>query len=145
VLELRRREAEAARGALQRAQLLVRAGEDAVGGAEERRDRARAGLAAAMARTTTSAEIAQHRAWIDRMESTLRDSRAALERQRMDAQAAAVALADAQRRVRVLERLRERAWRRHVEAERLAERRTLDEFATLAHARRREEERARGY
>jgi flagellar export protein FliJ len=145
VLELRQQEADLARAAVQRAREQERACEAALASAEAQRDRFRDEYAMAIRGATRVAAIAQHRLWMERMDAAVRECLDLLQRRRGDTQVAVEALAAAVRRVRVLERLRERLWRRHVEAERLAETRTLDEIATLAYARRGEGDSARGY
>jgi len=42
----------------------------------------------------------------------------------------------AMRHVKVMERLRDRAWRRHLDAERQREMKDIDQLATLQYARR---------
>jgi len=44
------------------------------------------------------------------------------------------------RQVKVMERLRDRAWRRHLDGERRREMKELDQLATLQHARRMSEQ-----
>lgn len=134
VLELRRRQEDAAR--------------DVLAKAHAERARAEAGLAAALDAVTRAREafrvdlqapgaiarVGWHRSWIERL---LRDVDA---RRRVAAIAAEVverasaAVRDAMQRRRVLERLRDRAWRRYQVESRRAELQEMDRLAGLRYA-----------
>jgi flagellar export protein FliJ len=95
---------------------------------------------------TDVATIERHRNWIGREQRRADGCRQTYrERQRVaDEKSAALQLAN--RHVKVMERLRERAQRRYQHLERQLEMKALDELATTQFARRRAEEGAqRGY
>lgn len=130
-LDLRRTRDTEARRALADAQKLTTIAAEAVEQAEtglrDGEARAREELAAAH----LPGAAVWHRNWMIRLREDVAAARARLcERQASEERAAERARA-ARRDLRVLERLRERAYRAYVEEERRAEQRDLDEFATL--------------
>jgi flagellar protein FliJ len=145
LLELRRTQADAARAAMARAHEAARVTESSVAAADAHCARARDAFRTEAAGATSVAVIEQHRAWIGRLEMELQQHRRVHEQRLGELARTVESLAQATRAVRVLERLRERNWRRHVEAGRLAEIKMLDEIATGAYARRREGRADRGH
>jgi flagellar export protein FliJ len=136
ILDWRRVQADAARVAFVRATESVRAAAARVANADDLCDRAARDYRAAMASPNDIGTILRYRNWIDQ----LREHAAACRRQhdehRAVAETAAGVLQTAMRHVKVMERLRERAWRRHLDAERQREMKELDQLATLQFARR---------
>lgn len=146
LLDLRRTQADAARAAVARAREAARLTEASLAAAGAQCGSAcEAFRAAAAAGATSVAVIEQHRAWIGRLDTELQHRRGAHEQQLDELARTVESLAQATRAVRVLERLRERSWRRHVEAARLAEVKMLDEIATASYVRRREGGADRGH
>src|SRR5262249_26517656 len=80
--------------------------------------------------------IVRYRNWIDREREHAAVCRRQHDEQRAVADKAAVVLQTAMRQVKVMERLRDRARRRHLQAERRSEMKELDQLATLQFARR---------
>ena len=140
ILEWRRVQADAARGeflrAAETAREALRVAEQAESAAA---DAARNGDHA-VRHATDVTTIERHRIWIGR-EQRRADGlrRTYLERQAV-ADQKSVALQAANRHVKVMERLRERAQRRHRDLERQLEMKALDELATMQYARRRAEQ-----
>jgi flagellar export protein FliJ len=137
ILELRKRQADEARGAFMRAAESARESADRLAVAEAGSARAIREFRDAMAGTTSTDEVERHRNWIERQRTQERGYRKAHEEQLALADKAARVLQAATRQVKVMERLRERAERRYREAERQLETKVFDELATVRYARRR--------
>jgi flagellar export protein FliJ len=136
LLEWRRAQADAARLAFVRANASARETADLLAAADAGCERAVREYLAVIAAPVDVATLERYRNWIDRQRSRLATARRAHVERREVAAAAAAALHTANRHVKVMERLRERAERRHLDAERRFEMKTLDELATLQYARR---------
>jgi len=136
VLDWRRVQADAARVAFVRATGSVREAALRVAAAERAIDRAGREFRTAMASPCDVGTILRYRNWIHKQ----REHAAACRRQhdelRAVADKAAGVLQIAMRHVKVMERLRDRAWRRHLDAERQREMKDIDQLATLQYARR---------
>jgi flagellar export protein FliJ len=139
VLELRAREAERALQALALATSRVQLASADV-------DRAVTALAAACDQAGRGPGVAAdlalaawYRNWIERLRRELEASRRDLAARELEAHDARTRATIARRRVRALERLRDRAWAAHREAERLEAQRELDELGTRQHANRQRE------
>ncbi len=118
-----------ARGAFVRARELARAAAYEVEAADARRDTGERALRAHLAQELDAGTIARHRNWIDRQRADVAACQRLHDERVETANAAADVLREARRHVKVLERLRERARRRHQAAERREENQRLDEFA----------------
>ncbi len=135
-LDLRRREDEEARRLLGVAQRAVRA-------AEDRLEAARTALTAAMqhareaaADPTTAATLPWHRNWIKGQQVEIGRRTQALSDRRDEQTAASAHALQTRRRLRSLEKLRERMWQRHQHEERREEQKALDLFGSLQYAAR---------
>jgi flagellar export protein FliJ len=84
--------------------------------------------------------IVRYRNWIGNQREHAAVCRRQHEDRRAVADQAAGVLQTAMRHVKVMERLRERAWRRHMDAERRQEMKELDQLATLQFARRKSQQ-----
>jgi flagellar export protein FliJ len=129
VLEWRTAAADTAHGAFVRAGESVREAATLVAAADAGRDDAVRALREELDSLTNAEVVARHRTWIDHQHAAATACQRLHDERVTAAAAAAGALADARRQVRVLERLRERALRRHTAAERRQEMQRLDEFA----------------
>ncbi|MEZ5420328.1 MAG: flagellar export protein FliJ [Vicinamibacterales bacterium] len=134
VLDLRRREEEAARTALARARALVERAHGAVAAAREAVRAAGRAFDAAAAAGTPHGTLDWHRSWIVRLRADVQSALAVAAQADQAAGAAAVALNRAMQRRRVLERLRDRAWRRYVVARDRAHVQEMDQLASLRFA-----------
>src|SRR5262249_17143824 len=136
ILEWRRVQADAARVAFVRATESVR--EAAARGAEAdgHNERAAHDHKAAMVRPSEIGTIVGYRNWIEKEREHAAACRRQHDQKRVAADQAAGVLQIAMRRVKVMERLRDRAWRRYLDADRAQEMKALDEFATQRFARR---------
>lgn len=134
VLDLRRREEDAARQALARARTLVERAHQAVARARDAvRDAGRA-LDAASTAGSPHFTLEWHRSWIVRLRAdVVRAQGVAAEADRA-AGAAAVALSRAMQRKRALERLRDRAWKKYCVARDRAHVQEMDQLASLRYA-----------
>ncbi|MGD9906096.1 MAG: flagellar export protein FliJ [Vicinamibacterales bacterium] len=130
LLELRRRQEDAAREVLTRAQdVQARADQAVVRAGEAVLEAARA-LGRVQRDGATAATLAWHRSWIFRLRHDVDQRRLAAARAATIVEGASVVVRDAVQRRRVLERLRDRAWRRHrLEADR-EHAREMDSVAT---------------
>jgi flagellar export protein FliJ len=137
ILEWRRVQADAARGEFLRAAETAREALRVAETAESAAIEAVKNGDHAVRHATDVATIERHRIWISR-EQRRADGlrRTYLERQAV-ADQKSVVLQVANRHVKVMERLRERAQRRHRDLERQLEMKALDELATMQFARRR--------
>lgn len=136
LLEWRRTERDAARVEFVRASESARAAASLVADADRQIAEAGREYLEALRSPIGSAAIERYRIWIGRWHEHARTCRRAEEERRTDADAAAVRLQTANRNVRIMERLRERAAARHRDAERQLEMKTFDELATRQYARR---------
>jgi flagellar export protein FliJ len=140
ILEWRRVQADAARVAFVRATESVREAAVRVAEADNHIDRAAGDYKAAMARPNEIGTIVGYRNWIQKQREHAAACRRQHEEKRVVADQAAGVLQIAMRRVKVMERLRDRAWRRHLDAERQREMKELDALATQQFARRKSEQ-----
>jgi len=136
ILDWRRVQADAARVVFVRASESVREAAARVAQADEHVERAARDYQATMARPNEIGTIVGYRNWIEKQREHAAACRRQHEEKRVVADQAAGVLQTAMRRVKVMERLRDRAWRRYVDAERAQEMKALDELATQRFARR---------
>lgn len=139
ILEWRRAQADAARGEYLRAAETAREAARIADAAHARADRAVADSLAALSAPVGIATIERHRIWIARERRHADDCRQTQAQQQQVADEKSQLLQAANRNVRVMERLRERAERRHREAERQQEMKIIDELATQRFAIRQAE------
>ena len=140
ILEWRRVQADAARVAFVRATESVREAAARLAEAHDRIERAAREYRTAMARPNEIGTIVGYRYWIEKQREHAAACRRQHDEQRAVADQAAGVLQTAMRRVKVMERLRDRAWRRHLDAERQQEMKELDALATQQFARRKSEQ-----
>ena len=131
VLELRRREEEAVRDVMVRAEAARLDAETRVRLAGETLREAVAALRTAESRGVAVGELLWHRTWIHRKRLEVEGRRQAALLAAVEASKAAVALREAVQRRRVLEKLRDRAWRRYAIDATRAHAREMDEVASL--------------
>jgi flagellar export protein FliJ len=136
IIEWRRVQADAARVAFVRATESVREAAARVAAAADGVDRAVHEYRTAMAGPNDIGTIVGYRNWIGQQREHVAACRRQHDERRAVAETAAGVLQTAMRHVKVMERLRDRAWRRHVDAERQREMKELDQLATLQFARR---------
>jgi hypothetical protein len=137
LLAWRRRQADAARAAFVRARESAResaarsaAGEASVAHAERE-------FRAAAATPLDVTAIVRHWNWIEAERKRAAVLSAERDRAGREAETAATLLQAAARHVKVMERLRERAWQRYLMNERTAEMKAVNERATELYVRRR--------
>jgi flagellar export protein FliJ len=140
ILEWRRVQADAARVAFVRATESVREAAARVAEADDQSERAARDYKTAMASPNDIGTIVRYRNWIGNQREHAAVCRRQHEDRRAVADQAAGVLQTAMRHVKVMERLRERAWRRHMDAERRQEMKELDQLATLQFARRKSQQ-----
>jgi len=140
ILEWRRVQADAARVAFVRATESLREAAARVAEADDRIEHAARDYRAAMARPSQIGLIVGYRNWIEKQREHAAACRRQHEEKRVVADQAAGVLRTAMRRVKVMERLRDRAWHRHLDAERQQEMKELDALATQHFARRKREQ-----
>jgi flagellar export protein FliJ len=133
-LEMRRKQEELQRAAVNDARLASEAAEAALAAAQASFDDATARAHAADAEGGDVTVAIWHRNWIKSQRRELARCDAIAEDRRVQLQDAERLLIEARRRVRVLERLRERAWTTHQQNERRVEQQRLDELAVLRFA-----------
>lgn len=132
-LDLRRQQEDAARLALAEANARLREAERALEGAERQ-------LADSLARARGAEEASDptlaiwYRNWIHRLRREVARSVHNLDGRQADAKAAEAKALDARRAVRVIEKLRERAWNAHTTRERREEQKALDLLGVMHHA-----------
>jgi flagellar export protein FliJ len=133
-LDLRRKQEDAARLALAEAQARLREADDALAQAEAR-------VADALARARDmEAEAADptlaiwYRNWIHRLRREVARCAQILDGRQADAKAAEAKALEARRAVRVIEKLRERAWDAHTTRERREEQKQLDLLGVMQYA-----------
>ena len=129
--------ADTARGAFMRARETAREAAEQVQAAETRRRSAEDSLRVNLGSPIDAPTLTRHRNWIDHQRAAVTAHQRLHDERVAAAAAAATALHEATRHVKVLERLRERARRRHTAAERREEMQRLDEFAVQQFARSR--------
>ena len=136
ILEWRRAQADAARGEYLRAAETAREAARLADEAQASADRAAAEALTALGAPVGIEVIERHRIWIARQRRFADGCRQTRhERQHAAAEKAAL-LQVANRHVKVMERLRDRAQQRHRELERQLEMKTIDELATQRFAAR---------
>ena len=146
LLDWRRRQADQAREAFVRAAESARETADLLASAEAGSARAEREYLATIAAPAEIATLERYRNWIGRQRRHEDACRRNHEERRVLSDQAALILQMANRQVKVMERLRDRALARHREAERKMDMKALDELATVRFARRRADEgAARGY
>lgn len=139
LLTWRRAQADQARVAFVRATESARETAAVLAAAEARCERAAREYLAVIAERVQVATLERYRNWIDRQETHRMAAGRAHQEQRRVVETTAGVLQQANRHVKVMERLQHRAERRHVDAERQAEMKALNELATMQFARRQEE------
>ena len=136
LLEWRRVQADAARVAFVRANESAREAATRLADADDRRQQAQREYCRAMDGTFEAGSLERYRNWIAARQSEV-IACGQLHQQRLVSRGkAADHLKQADRNQRVLERLRDRAWRRYVDYSRRAEMKELDALATLQFTRR---------
>ena len=143
LLEWRRTQADAARVEFVRATESVREAAARLEDAEQASVRAVREFLDVMHTPVDVATLERHRNWIGQQRVVVAACERSHEERQQVAAAAAAVLQTATRHVKVMERLRDRAERRHREAERQQEMKALDELATLRFARRQADEGAK--
>lgn len=138
VLEWRKRQVDAARLAVLRAQESAREADARVTDAEARSERAAADLRQELKTPVGADTIVRHRNWIEREQAQVASCRRARDEARLAVNAAANVLQQAMRDMKIMERLRERAQTRHDAEARREEMKVLDELATSRFLVRRE-------
>ncbi len=134
VLELRRREEDAARQALARARALVERAHQAVAQGREAVRLAGRALDAAAVDGSPHGTLEWHRSWIVRLRAEVTRAQGVAAEADRAAGAAAVALSRAMQKKRALERLRDRAWRKYSVARDRAHVQEMDQLASLRYA-----------
>ena len=140
IVEWRRVQADAAHVAFVRATESVREAARKVEDADVACDRAAREYVDALALPSDVETHQRYRNWIDRQRAHAAACHRAHQERRLVADQAAAALQDANRHVKIMERLRDRAWERYVILERQTDIKELDQLATLQYARRSTEE-----
>ena len=140
VLDWRKRQVDAARLAVLRAQESAREAETRVTDAEARTARAAADLRHALGAPVGADTIVRHRNWIDREQAHAVSCRRTRDEARLAVNAASLVLQQAMRDMKMMERLRERAQERHQAEARREEMNALNELATSRFVGRREKE-----
>jgi flagellar protein FliJ len=140
ILEWRRVQADAARVAFVRATESVREAAAHVADADDQMARAVREYQAAIAGPNDIGTIVGYRNWIGKQREHAAACRRQHDERRVVADRAAGVLQTAMRQVKVMERLRDRAWRRHLDEQRRREMKELDQLATLQYARRMSEQ-----
>jgi flagellar export protein FliJ len=135
-LDIRRLQDEAAQRALALAQSELLRADHAVLHAAAQVDTAAAGAAAAFAQVRDAHQLVWHRNWMVGLEREVARARHRREERRVEVDAAAVRAQQARRAVRVLERLRERAFRAWERLARREEQKALDLLGSLQYAAR---------
>jgi flagellar biosynthesis chaperone FliJ len=133
-LDLRRKQEEAQQEAVHDARRVSDAAEAAMATAQVRFDDAATRAREADAEGGDVTIAIWHRNWIKSQRRELARSEAIAEDRRIQLQDAEQLLVEARRRVRVLEKLRIKAWTTHQEQERHVEQQRLDELAVLRFA-----------
>jgi flagellar export protein FliJ len=133
VLDLRRREEQAALAARAQAEARFREAKDAVAAEEARRQASQRDIAALQRRGADLGTLLWHRNWIDRLAGEVERLRGVLDERARQVQHAAGLWHDARRRRLALERMRDRAWQRFQREELRSEQKAMDELARIRH------------
>jgi flagellar FliJ protein len=139
-LDMRRRDEERAQLAVAEARVISERAAQAHADAQAAFEAGTARAAAADAVGGTITDVIWHRNWIRSLRRELVRTEANAEDRRVQLEAAEQALVTARERVKVLERLKERAIEAHQERERRDEQRAMDDLATLRFALRQRSE-----
>ena len=139
-LDLRRREADAARRAAAEARAISDRAEQAFVDAQADFDAGSARAAALDAAGGSITDVIWHRNWIRSLRRELVRTEANAEDRHVQLEAAEQALLVARERVKALERLKERAVAAHQERQRREEQRAMNDLATLRFAIRQRSE-----
>ncbi|MEQ1871395.1 MAG: hypothetical protein ABL961_15380 [Vicinamibacterales bacterium] len=137
ILEWRRVQADAARGEYLRAAETAREALVAAETADTAARQAAVAADEAIRHATDVVTIERHRIWIVREQRRAEGCRQTYRERQIAADEKATVLQEANRHVKVMERLRERARTRYLDLERQLEMKTLNELATMQFARRR--------
>jgi flagellar export protein FliJ len=135
-LDLRRRQDEDARRELALAEERERAAGAALAAAQQQLEAMHARARQADASGDLAGSV-WYRNWIVGHQQRLARCRQLLEQERTAVREAAAHAQRARRKLKSLERFRERAWRRHASAEARAEQKALDELGSVRFARAR--------
>ena len=130
-LELRRRQETDAATALARAEGALRLAEARVAEAENDRRTAQEQQTIAERRGSDIATLAWHQNWIVRQTAAVDARRQDVQAREADVRDAEKVWREARRKHLALERMRERAWRRHQQQELREEMKVIDELARL--------------
>jgi flagellar export protein FliJ len=133
VLELRRREEQAAVAAMAHAEARFREAGDAIAAEEVRRQTSQHDLAALQRRGADLGTLLWHRNWIDRLAGEVERLRGERDERARQVQEAGRLWHDARRRRLALERMRDRAWARFQREELRQEQKAMDELARIRH------------
>lgn len=136
ILELRRREHDLAKAQLVRAQ---RERDDAALAVDQARVEIRVaedGLSEALARPYTADDLVRHRNWIESRHAVADERKRVLDTRIGVVEQATGHVRSTLMRVRVLERLRDHAWRRYQDEVRRRENADMDALAVTQYARR---------
>jgi flagellar export protein FliJ len=136
-LDLRRKRDEEAQRLLAAASQATRQAEQALGAEERLLSETLARAGAEEARGADLAGVIWCRAWMRRQRLVIEAARRALDDRRRAERAAAEQAMEARRKLRALERLRERLWQAFQVAERRAEQKDLDALGGLRYVARR--------
>jgi flagellar export protein FliJ len=139
ILEWRRVQADAARGEYLRAAETAREAARLADQAQAGADRAATEALTVLDAPVGIDVIERHRIWIGRQRRFADGCRRTQQEQEQAAAEKAALLQVANRHVKVMERLRDRAQQRHRELERQLEMKTIDELATQRFAARQQE------
>lgn len=134
-LDLRRREHDAAAAQLARVQQERDAAADALTAAQAAIARAEDAFRGELARGTTAETLTRHRTWIVGLRIPVHRCRRALDDRQLAVEAATRHVQFARRRLRALERLRDRAWRSYEDGRRRMEIAAMDAIAIARFAR----------
>ena len=134
VLDLRRREEEAARTALARQRAVCDGAHATLAAARDAVAEAGRALDGAAAAGTTHGTLEWHRSWIARLRMGVHVAMRVAAEADQAAGRAAAALNQAMQKRRVLERLRDRAWRKYTVARDRAHIQEMDQLASLRFA-----------
>ncbi len=133
-LDLRRKQEDAAKLALAAAQARLREAEEALARGEARVAEALARARDIEAEASDPTLAIWYRNWIHRLRREVARCVQILDGRQADAKAAEAKALDARRAVRVIEKLRERAWDAHTTRERREEQKALDLLGVMQYA-----------
>jgi flagellar export protein FliJ len=132
-LELRLQQERTAAGLLARAEAALAEARRGAAAADRVRADADAAFADVQCRGADMATLTWHRNWIDRCGATVERAARDVHARARIVEAAEIAWRDARRRRLSLERMRDRAWAQHREAQERLELKQLDEIGRLRH------------